>query len=154
MIKTSLRYVPFNYKQDICACTGLTLRAADLLTIDCFGFTSVAEAVYYNVETSSKIWTIMNQNDEVYGIAGVGLDGNPWMFAEERIKEDTEGFFAGSHRMIAEMLEHFDLLWNYVWVGHTYSIKWLKKLGFVFNDQEIMIVNDEKFIYYEKERDS
>jgi len=150
MITTSLKYVPFVYERDAESCRGLTLRAADLKTIDCFGFTSVAEAVEFNFIKSNLIWTITNQGGEVYGVAGVGDEGNPWMFAEERIKEDTAGFFKGSHTMIAKMLEYHDLLWNYIWDKHFYSIKWLKQLGFEFHYDETRVVGEEKFIYYEK----
>ena len=150
---TELRYEPFVYERDIQACEQLSLREADTTTIKCFDFKSVCAAVHHNLITSHKSWTILNQDNQVYGIAGVayvGCAGTPWMFAEERIKEDTKGFFAGSHKMIAEMLEDVDYLYNYVWEKHDYSIRWLKKLGFTFRYDEVLEVGGENFIYYDK----
>lgn len=66
-------------------------------------------------------------------VTGVGI---PWMLGTEGAIKYKKRFVSEVPAIIDEMLYHCPTLYNYVHCENKVSIRWLKRIGFKFDDPE------------------
>lgn len=97
---------------------------------------SPLEALTMSLLLSVEANTIIDDDDEVIGMFGVGEAtpqvGIPWLLASDKLRDVTKQFLPESEKWVKRMNERYDLLYNYVYAGNTTSIRWLKWMGFSF----------------------
>ena len=99
-------------------------------------------------------------NDEpvaVFGLVrGCVLSGygTPWALGTDSLFEYKKSFMKWSRVLLAMMLNEFDHLENFVHVKNQQSVRWLKWLGFQFEEPQPYGLKRELFMkfYLEKER--
>lgn len=78
--------------------------------------------------------TVCVFGDAVHSV--LGRIGVPWMISTEAIERHPRGFLRVCRDEVADMLNRHELLLNFVDVRNTAAIRWLKWLGFQFEDPE------------------
>jgi hypothetical protein len=119
------------------------MREAD--EIECAaGAMSPRLALERSMETSVKTWTGMIMPDArpicMFGVGVgdiLGAVGHPWCLGTDEIEDVSLSFLRESRKVVARMLGIFPYLFNYVDARNELSIKWLKWLGFKFDDQTV-----------------
>ena len=65
--------------------------------------------------------------------------GQCWFVTSDRVWRLERALKMRFHRLICEyrdlMLEQYETLWNFVWVGNTPHIRFLKSIGAEFHDE-------------------
>jgi hypothetical protein len=74
--------------------------------------------------------------------------GCPWMLASRDIMRHKRMLLKESPPILAEMMRECDYLSNYVHGKNTSSIRWLRWLGFTFDDPSPHGANGELFHYF------
>ncbi|WP_461521171.1 hypothetical protein [Porticoccus sp.] len=133
------------------------MRAQDVVEVSASGGHSPFEALDYSVQGSgySTVAVIGGEPVAVFGLAlrGIlGRTGVPWMLGTDGVSRRRRVFAPKSREVIEEMLSITPYLYNYAHVGNTVSIRWLKWLGFEFEDAAPYGVRGELFhrFYMEK----
>jgi len=80
--------------------------------------------------------------------------GCPWMLTSNSILKHRREVLRCSPPVIAEMLRHCSHIGNYVHADNKISIRWLKWLGFTFEDPAPYGYEGEMFHYFYKESSS
>jgi len=103
---------------------------------------SADEGLQQSFESAHKCWVALWKGEPIlaFGVgAGASLlrfRGTPWLLGTEKMKEVKVAFLRESRRFIAEMLEPFEMLENWVDVRNRVSILWLKWCGFTMDKPE------------------
>lgn len=90
----------------------------------------------------SKFTTVGCVGDDVCCIFGVTekslltRHGIPWMLTTDKMELHKRILMEGSIDVVNEMKRHFNHLENYVYVENKRSVRWLKWLGFEFDEPE------------------
>jgi len=71
-------------------------------------------------------------------ISGVG-SGIPWLIGTDLMEDVKKEFLKESRWRVDEWVEEFGVLYNFVDVRNTRSIRWLKWLGFKFVEETIAL---------------
>jgi len=92
-------------------------------------------------ELSTRKWIILsiegnlNVPTALFGVQdhgdGVGI---PWMVATDGLKKIKRFLLESTDKYLSEIKKDYDMLVNYVDARNTDSIKWLKRLGFKFDE--------------------
>lgn len=115
------------------------LRAEDLAEAMAHGFTDALDALTKCVERSADAYALMF-DEQVAALFGVGhplevvATGEEiccvWALTGRAVCEHPKAFIRASRPMLAFMLEHCGILWNYVDGRYTAALRWLRWLGF------------------------
>lgn len=94
-------------------------------------------------------------SDEVVALCGVAPYltqgcGTPWMLGSDRLLAVQTTFIRHSKAIIALMHHHFPTLLNWVDVRNTLHIRWLKRMGFTFDDTKAQYVGQYRFDYFHR----
>lgn len=78
----------------------------------------------------------------IYGVVrqtALSRTGNPWMAATSALEEPyfRRIFIERTHREIEWMAQGFDHFWNLVSIDNKIAIRWLKWIGFKFDDEPV-----------------
>lgn len=125
------------------------MREQDVIELNAVGHTPES-AIIEGMQCSDYV-TIGAIDDDVCCVFGLrirdilGGNGVPWLLGTDNIVKHRRTFIPHSHQVVRDMLNICPNLENYCWVGNTVSIRWLKKLGFTFDDPEPTGVNGELF---------
>ena len=67
-----------------------------------------------------------------YGVEGEGLSdrANVWMLATDHIRTIAKSVQARVHHEFLELIEGYDLVYNYVYTENKIALRWLRRLGF------------------------
>ena len=111
------------------------LRVADLREIAAATGSDPEGALAVSVGSSPVAWTWLHRGRvmAIFGVApypnrpGVGI---PWLLGAKGVDKHKVFFVRRSRRYVAEMLEQFPVLENWVDARNTASIQWLAWLGF------------------------
>jgi hypothetical protein len=113
-----------------------------------------------SMQASTLCWTGM-VNDEPACMFGVGVidilggTGSPWLLGTELIERNAVAFLRRSRVFVAQMIDTFHYLYNYVDARNTLSIKWLRWLGFEMSDDPVPYgIRGMPFYYFEMRRDT
>ena len=97
------------------------------------------DAVYMSYATSSKCYSVKDNNNYLYCSFGVtpinGTNiGSAWLLGTRRLPKIKKFFLKHSVEKVEDLLEGFDYLTNFVMRSNKLSIRWLEWLGAEFND--------------------
>ncbi len=82
----------------------------------------------------------------------LGRSGIVWLLGTDAIERHAKAFCHLCRQELAEMMSRADRLENFVWVENKISIRWLKWLGFEFEDKEIVWgPKKARFLHFYKE---
>lgn len=129
------------------------LRQADVTEIEAIGLTpkqalkdSFEESVErYTVKLKGKPIAMFGLNPDDF----LGKKAKIWILATDDLKIIQRRFTKHSKDFINEAFEKYSVLYNFIDVRNTDSIKWLEWLGASFNDPIPYGVNGEMFSYFE-----
>lgn len=92
-----------------------------------------------------------DETNEVYAVGGINfgyVKPVVWLLCTTRVEEHPVKFCRFTKDFLHnQWLRHISYLWNYVWLGNTLHVQWLKWMGAKFF--EIKIVNGEQFQRFE-----
>lgn len=124
------------------------LRPADVLEIWAAHRQTPQEAVKQCFQLSNCTCVLVdNIPTIIFGCADYDGFGVPWLLATDDINKIKVQFILKSQDIIKPWKQKYSLLTNYVHSSNKLSIRWLKWLGFLF--QEKVIFNDEYFYRFE-----
>ena len=97
------------------------------------------DAVYMSYATSSKCYSVRDEWNNLYcsfGVAPInGTNiGSAWLLGTRRLPQIKKFFLQNSKEKVADLLDGFDYLTNFVMRTNKLSIRWLEWLGAEFND--------------------
>ena len=97
------------------------------------------DAVYMSYATSSKCYSVKDEMNNLYcsfGVAPInGTNiGSAWLLGTRRLPKIKKFFLQNSKEKVADLLDGFDYLTNFVMRTNKLSIRWLEWLGAEFND--------------------
>lgn len=115
------------------------MRAADVKEVWASGDRSPHSALWRGVEESdySTVALIGDEPVAVFGLAlhGIlGRTGVPWMLGTDGVVKHKRVFVPNSRVVVSNMLDVAPSLYNYAHAENAVSIRWLKWLGFKFED--------------------
>lgn len=92
-----------------------------------------------SVKNSDEVFVVL-VDGEPFGVFGIyvscsmGAEGAIWYIGTDRIHDVYRQFLKASKRYVVERMNTFNVLYNYVDVDNTVSYRWLKWLGFKFEE--------------------
>ncbi|TES90510.1 MAG: DUF2833 domain-containing protein [Desulfobacteraceae bacterium] len=125
----------------------MVLRKEDMReAVASTGFTRIFDALRFSVKCSNR-WTKIcyeTESGEIIALFGLGgmpgyMIGVPWMVASPEISNYKKDLMRYSKRILRDMLVSFPRLENMVSIENTKSIRWLKHLGFSFEEKYMRI---------------
>ena len=93
------------------------------------------DALSYTFLGSKTNMTIASDDDQPIGLCGVQEDGCIWMVATDELFDNKKyriQLIRQGRNWVDNLLESYNILYNYVYAENTSAIKWLKTLGFTF----------------------
>lgn len=131
------------------------MRAIDQLECAVAHGHSPLEALESSIDHSA--WTKVCEVDgDVQCLFGVGAfsllsdDGTPWFLGRAGVERHARQFVLHSKRYVEEMHADYERLANIVHADNALSIRWLKWLGFQFD--EGVCVRGHTFLPFHRER--
>ena len=122
-------------------------RPADVREVEIMNnidFYDIPAADYADAEV------LVDENNEVYAIGGVqshvtdGVNLNyVWMLCTGMVERHQMKFLRAAKKLLADYLEKYTHLENFVWLGNEQHVKWLKWMGANFHD--VVKINNEDF---------
>lgn len=113
------------------------IREADRRELWAVSYLSPIDALTLSLQASAKAWTGLVDGEIVcmFGVTPscvLSGTGRPWMVGTDLVHRHAAVFLRRCKGMVAEMLDLFPHLENYVDIRNTAAIKWLGWLGFKF----------------------
>jgi len=103
-----------------------------------------------NILNDCYVWEINSKLVAMYGISNWGGDNNViWMLATDEFDKYKNIFRRDCKKIVKEMVNGKNYVYNYIWCEHRKAIKWLKWLGFTILDPEPIGINGELFCKFE-----
>lgn len=115
------------------------VRQADIDEFEAASGQNAREVLEIGIRVSRVSWT-GRINDEVvciFGVAGMSLmsrKGAPWLVGSDRLEGSSKAFLRRCRKYAVKMLEEYPELENYVDQRNEIAIRWLKWLGFEFDE--------------------
>lgn len=134
------------------------MREADRVEVWASNHFTPEEAIRQSVKLSHVSAAVYNAYGEAIVILGlVKLSeltgtGVPWLLGTENALNYKRHFITEVPRVIEDMLNDCPTLVNYVHVKNVVSVRWLKRLGFKFENAEPYGVDKELFHRFSMER--
>jgi hypothetical protein len=118
------------------------MRKADVEEAAAATDTGPCRALRESLVRSDLAWTGLVDDRPVcmYGVCPIdilGGKGSPWLLGTDEVERYAVTFLRANKRYVAQMLDLYPHLENYVDVRNELSIKWLRWLGFQFDPQPI-----------------
>jgi hypothetical protein len=118
------------------------MRKADVEEVAAAGGKGPVRALSGSLERSAVAWTGMIDDRPVcmFGVSPIdilGGIGSPWLLGTDEIERCAVSFLRLNKRYVAQMLDLFPHLVNFVDARNKLSIKWLKWLGFRFDPEPV-----------------
>lgn len=115
------------------------MREADVKEVWASGDHTPLSALQFSIDESeySTVAIIDDIPVAVFGLAVSGIlttYGVPWMLGTDDVVLKRRAFLPNSKRVIEQMLAIAPYLYNYAHADNKVSIRWLKWLGFKFDD--------------------
>lgn len=104
------------------------LRQADLDEIHAMTETDPAAAVSWSIASSERGYTALLDGKPcaVFGVH----DGVIWLVGTDEITRHPVTFYRYSRRIFQKLKQGYSRLYNFVHAGNTFSLRWLRWLGF------------------------
>ena len=144
-----IRLVPAS--QGLIDVLGRRLREADELECQALGL-SGAQALQESYQNSTVATVVLKDGEPIAagGVAPAGSvlssTGVPWCLTGSGLQSAGKSFLRASRKMVHEyMMSNYKFLYNLVDVRYEAAIRWLKWLGFTFENAVPAGVNGEMF---------
>lgn len=130
------------------------IREHDRHEIYCSHGVTPLEALTISFSNSAECWTIEDHNGSILGMFGVtkhtGIDAVPWLLATEALqkKENQRSFITQGKDWITGIKVRYERLSNRVHAENKISIRWLRSLGFSFDEEAIWGYRPSRFIRF------
>lgn len=117
------------------------------------------EALRASIKSKGEKHTVLADGEPI-AMFGVGLPsmmsgrGVPWLLAREGFEKYFKSIGRYSRRYIDYALDVYDSLENYIDIRNTTSIRWLRWLGFNFDQPEVFGPDKRLFMRFWKRRDN
>lgn len=133
-----------------CASLAPRLRKEDVIELRYASGKKPLPVLLDSFEASTKCWAVIYKEQVIalFGVCGKGDIGVPWMLASDELKSIRKSFLRECRDYVSRMGEGHNLLTNYVWVGNSVHIQWLKWLGFQFLDPVEYGVSNKPFMQF------
>ncbi|MDD4556216.1 MAG: DUF2833 domain-containing protein [Alphaproteobacteria bacterium] len=134
------------------------MRRIDRLEIFLMNRSSPLKSLMTGFEQSEKCFTIFVDDEAVamFGASKLSLlsdEGVVWLLGTKAFGKIKKTFVVQSKKWLDELFETgVDVLFNYVWQKNKLSIRWLKSLGFVFEEPIEVGFRKHKFVRFSKRR--
>jgi hypothetical protein len=131
----------------------MNLRQADQDELRASTGMEPLDALIYSVNHSDRFVEIIWDDDtaEILGVFGLGsLNGNgiPWLVLSPNFKKYKRQLQRYAKTIIIEMQQAFSYLFNLVDSRNVVHIRWIKFMGFKFDDGKDMVWNGVAFRYF------
>lgn len=127
---------------------GCLMRQADIDEANHGNFEDHCEALLWTAENSHEVIAVYADDGSTIGLWGYRPDGfggaQVWAVGTDRFVESPKAMLKTGKAMRDALFEHFDIIYNSVFVGNTVHIDWLKRLG-----AEFFPSDDPHFVYFE-----
>lgn len=115
------------------------MRKADADECYATSFRNPREALEFSLAASTLAWTVLKDGEPVcmFGVGAQSLfdfTGHPWMLGTDAVDSFGREFLRQNKEYVVRMMEAHPFLVNYVDCRNKKSIKWLKWLGFIFDN--------------------
>lgn len=130
------------------------IREHDRHEIYCSHGVTPLEALTISFSNSAECYSIEDHNKKVVGMFGVtkhtGTEAVPWLLATESLqkKENHRSFIAQAKDWITGIKSRYEHLSNRVHAENKVSIRWLRSLGFSFDEEAIWGYRPTRFIRF------
>jgi len=128
------------------------MRTADRLEVFRASGVGAHEALVESVKDSSWAVTVVFDGEPV-AIFGFTYQGGPsaqvWMLGTPTLAKHPRVVLTEGRRITDSWMDFFPLQQNYVDATNTFAIRWLRKLGFRFDETPVMR-NGHPFLYFWK----
>ena len=130
------------------------IREHDRHEIYCSHGVTPLEALTISFSNSVECYTIEDHNGSVVGMCGVtkhtGIEAIPWLLATDALpkKENQRSFITQGKDWITDIKSRYEKLSNRVHADNRTSIRWLKSLGFSFDQEAIWGYRPSRFIRF------
>lgn len=117
------------------------IREDDRLEILAHAERSPIEAITISCKASKgHCWTVFHEETPafIFGVAPL-MDGigSPWLLGTPLMDKFQTTFVRNSKPILEKLYEIYPTLYNTVWEHNALHIRWLKWLGFKFNEEPI-----------------
>lgn len=115
------------------------MRDQDRVEIERSSGRDYKKVLFSSVEGSDEVHVVL-VDGEPFGVFGIytscslSMEGAIWYIGTDRIHDVYRQFLKASKRYVVERMKTFNVLYNYVDVDNTVSYRWLKWLGFEFEE--------------------
>lgn len=115
------------------------LRESDELEVTRATGWDVKKVLTESCKRSTICYTVFVNGEPsvLFGAVPTGIltgEASIWMLATDRIYEGKQHITPIAVSIIADLKNRFSCLWNFVDAENVVSVKWLKKLGFKFDE--------------------
>lgn len=130
------------------------IREQDRREVYCSHGITPLEALNISFANAAECNTIEDHNGRVVGMFGVSINeenkGTPWLLATEDLpkKENQRSFITQSKEYLAEIQSRYQQLSNRVHADNSVSLRWLRSLGFSFDQETVWGYRPSKFIRF------
>jgi len=134
--------------RDDCILLAKHLRQADLEEISHSSGLAPQDALLYSYAVSDACYSawLGDKIILVFGCGGIrGQYGCPWMLSTDLLGSVRREFVEHCRTITGAMLDAYDYLENYIWVGNKKHIHWLKWLGFTICEPTPHGIDGEPF---------
>lgn len=104
----------------------------------------------YELSKVCYTWLIDDKPTFVFGVVDGGI---VWAMGTDLMLKQKLYFVENATKYIDEFLQMYDLVYNYVYTKNTVHIKWLRRVGFIFDEEPVTLKNGEKFIRFWRKKD-
>lgn len=144
-------YVRDTHIRDI-AELSVTIRPEDRDEVWHLAHIDIAKALAMSVGNSRMAKTVLLDSRVVciFGVAGEGEIGAPWMLASPLLKDIRRSFVRECKEYLEEMSKGYSILTNVTWAKNIEHHRWLNWLGFILEDPRPMGPDGELYIPFYK----
>lgn len=96
---------------------------------------------------------IYNKVIMYYGLGALADIGIPWMVATPEVYQYQRSLLKDGKAMVAGMLQEYSVLMNVVDARNTKHIRWLNRMGFIFDEKNNIDIEGHTFLYFYKWRE-
>lgn len=115
------------------------LRPSDMAECQAYGRDDIGAGIRSSVNRSVLCWTGLVDGElaAIIGVAPInvlGGIGSPWMLGTPLLDKHQRVLVRRTPAYIAQMLQAFPHLVNFVHAKNTTSVRWLRRLGFTLHE--------------------
>lgn len=134
----------------------LNMRDSDVREVMAMSDRGIRTTLQLSFDMSSRVESCLidGRVAAVWGIAPIdGEVGVPWMLGTPLIDLHPKVLISESKRQLRLMLNEFNHLQQWVDIRNEASVRWLRRLGFLFGDPQPIGLGGELFYPFEYHKD-